>query len=280
MVLANRKHLSSLIGIAAAGVLIANHAQATCETPEELGAIPLEVVEPSGNNDGTFAVYWKTELPYKPKADLAPALGSEFDIVRCLPPGKWVFVGAGAVLNITGSLGEGLARPIATTPNSRPGSATEFEKQSANLYWRPMGGDIVLPKTYRIVSRERITHKETLGFESLFVRERGNSFTIELSESGKKALAVVVNKLRGASGRLGIEVFSHRSGNREDLREDTQVRANIIARHISQSFGLSENAIVAIGLGSLGLAADVREAQPWPAPADVTDGVIIRIVPE
>ncbi len=242
--------------------------------------MPLEVVEPSGDGDGTFAVYWKNELPYKPKADLSPALGSEFDIVRCLPPGKWVFVGAGAVRNITGELGEGLARPIALASPLKPGTPTEFEKQSSNLYWRPMGGDIVLPRQYKIVSRERITHKETLGFESLFVRERGDNFTIELSESGKRALAAIVNKMRGASGRLGVEVFSNRPGKREDLREDTQIRANIVARHISQSFGLNDNAIVAIGLGSLGLVADVQETRSWPASTDVVDGVVIRILPE
>jgi hypothetical protein len=225
-------------------------------------------------------VYWNAEQPWKPKADLTPAIGSEFDIVRCLPPGKWVFVGAGSVRGITGSLGEGFARALAPKLPTNPGHATEFEVQSSNLYWRPMGGDVILPRQYKIATRQRITVKETLAYETVFMRENGTTFTAELSESGKRAIAAVVNKTRGASGRIGVEVFSNRTGNRSDLQEDTQTRANIIARHIMQSFGLRDSAVVAIGLGSSGLPSGARETQAWPLPVEATDGVVIRIMPE
>jgi hypothetical protein len=271
------RKLASLLLLAAT----APTAQASCESAEELGAVPLELVEPSGEPDASYAVYWNAELEWKPKADLAPTLGSEFDIMRCIPPGKWVFVGAGVVQNMTGSLGEGLAKAIAPEPPraTRSAAVSEFEIRSSNMYWRPMKGDLMLPRQQAIATRQRISPKEIFSYESLFVREKGNDFTAEISDKGRKAIASFVDRLRGLSGRIGVEVFSNRTGSREDLREDTQVRANIVARYISQSFGLRDDAVVSIGLGSSGMPSDNRPVPAWPA-REISDGVIIRILPE
>ncbi len=280
MVAKNRVLLASASSLIWGSIFQTPMAHADCQTAEQLGAVPLESVEPSGDADGTFAIYWKAHLPWALKSDLAPALGSEFDIIRCIPPGKWVFLGAGQVRSLTGSLGEGYARSVTFSNTSRSGTVSEFEARSSNLYWRPMGGDIILPRQYSVSERQRITPRETFGYQSVFIREKGNTFSIELSETGKKSIAAVVNKMRGATGRLGVECFSNRPGNREDLREDTQIRANIIAQHIAQSFGLREESVVAIGLGSSALASDAREVRPWPIAADFVDGITIRILPE
>lgn len=272
--------VSHLTGIALL-TCISMLAKAECESAEDLGAVPLDVVEPSGENDGSYAVYWSAELNWKPKADLAPSLGSEFDIMRCLPPGKWVFVGAGVVQNMTGSLGEGFARAIGPERNksTRTAAVSEFEIRSSNMYWRPMKGDIILPRQQAIASRQRITPKEFFAYDSLFVRESGNDFSAEISDKGRKAIVAFVDRLRGLSGRIGVEVFSNRPGSRENLREDTQIRANIVARHIVQSFGLRDDSVVAIGLGSSGLPGDSRQVPAWPA-KELLDGVVIRILPE
>jgi len=278
MVLFHR--FSNLTGLALLSC-ISTVAQANCESAEDLGAVPLEVVEPSGEGDGSYAVYWNAEMNWKPKSDLAPSLGSEFDIMRCLPPGKWVFVGAGIVQNMTGTLGEGFAKAIGPERNKlvRTTPISEFEIRSSNMYWRPMKGDVILPRQQAIAARQRITPKEFFAYDGLFVRESGNDFTAEISDKGRKSIIAFIDRLRGLTGRIGVEVFSNRPGNRENLREDTQVRANIIARHIVQSLGLRDDSVVAIGLGSSGLPGDSRPVPAWPA-REIVDGVVIRILPE
>jgi hypothetical protein len=227
-----------------------------------------------------FKVYWKsqahTEGQVRPPS---PEVGAEVVISRCVSPGKWATVAKGLVIGRNGAVFEA---DVEAGPHSEEnlGEVERVAVQSGNLYWRPMAGDYVVSVEKSIASKIQISPLIEMGVDELFARERaGRLYSFDLSEKGKTRLREEFERFRSLSGRLIVEGFLSRPGDRDDLRTESRIRAKSVADYLQQTFELQDDRIAAMGYGGDLLPTGMRPVARWPK-RQIEEGIVLRLLPK
>lgn len=199
--------------------------------------------------------------------------GAEFDLLRCLPPGRWVVLGQGEVVARNGALVEGQLTVAGSSRSVDRGVSDELVS-SGNLYPTPMVGDMVVVRRKEIHQVKKISPRLTIPAGHLFAGGDVDGLHVELTRTGQDSLRQILNeKFSDARGRLLIEVHAQRNGSREKLRAETSMRAESIERFLRYEFGISRDQLVAVGHGS-----DAYVPGFVPVGTD-TDFVVLRMLP-
>ena len=80
------------------------------------------------------------------------------------------------------------------------------------------------------------------------------------------------------NGRILIEAFILASGNREQLRIESLMRAQSISKYLAGLYNIESNQIVTIGYGNDWIQSGLQPVKGWPN-NNVTSGIIIRMLP-
>lgn len=263
--------------------LLPSLAQASSEVcnADALSALPSQPVALSRverSEEGLVRVYWPLRVVVDEQEDgeVRPQrlqTGASFDVLRCLPPGRWVALGQGEVVARNGSLVEGVLSVSGESVSVDKGVKSELVS-SGNLYPTPMVGDWVVVRLRDVVAEVALTPKLTLPTEELFGASGTGDGAMELTRSGQKALrSMITESFASARGRLLIEVHARRPGSRDKLREETLQRAKSIERYLRYVFSLDKEQVVAVGLG-----ADTY-APGFVAEGTSRDFVVLRMLP-
>jgi hypothetical protein len=238
---------------------------------------PVSIERVERLSQGRILVSWS--LAPSPKdfdSDTLPQrlqTGAEFDVLRCLPPGRWTVVGRGEVVGRNGALVEGQLTHSGKVPVISRG-VSEDMVTAGNLYPLPMAGDFVVVRRTEVVQVKQISPRVMIPAASLFSSDGADGFQIDLSRSGQESLRdILTSRFAQARGKLLIEVYAQRTGSRQKLRGETLQRAESIGRFLRYEFGLEKSQIVEIGLGSDTFTAGFVSAQ---MPSDF---VVLRMLP-
>lgn len=207
-------------------------------------------------DDGAVRVAWPLRTSPEDVEDtgLPQTLqtGSEFDVLRCLPPGRWVALGQGEVLNRNGATVEGLLTAAGSAKSVDRGVSDELVA-SGNLHPTPMVGDMVVVRRKEIRQVKKIMPRVTIPVSQLFAGADSDGARLELTSSGQESLRHLLNeKFAEAHGKLLIEVHAQRTGSRQQLRAETAQRAESIERFLRYEFGIAKDQLVSVGHGSDG----------------------------
>lgn len=221
-----------------------------------------------------WSYYSESEIP----SYLKPSIGGEVQIVRCLPPGKWVFLGKGNVEGINGNIVEAIINGF-EYQGSPPGKFPQNFVDTGNIYWRPMAGDSVFPVQKNVNKKIAISPKFELSSQEIFVSLELNQFSYEISPQGEELLKEKFSYFKNMNGRILVEGFILTSGNREDLRIESLMRAQAISKYLANTFKLNQNQIIAIGYGNDWLQTGMQPVKNWPQ-KDITNGIILKMLPD
>lgn len=248
----------------------------SAEAMSSLPDYPLGISRVERSDDGQVRVMW----PLRSSADESEVgglpnqlqLGADFDVVRCLPPGRWVVLGQGEVAARNGDLVEGLLSLAGRNVPLDKGVRDELVT-AGNLFPAPMVGDLVVIRRKEILQRNAITPRVTLPVDSLF-SATSQSESVELTRQGRQSLRdIILNSFADARGRLLIEVHARRQGSRSQLRDETTLKAKNIEQFLRYEFSLAREQIVSVGMGS-----DTYVPGLVPVGAS-TDVVVLRMIP-
>jgi hypothetical protein len=238
---------------------------------------PVAITQIERDSDGSYRVMWP--LFEGPEVVDTPALvkklqtGAEFDVVRCLPPGRWVAVGRGTVGANNGQLVEGQLSVAGDSLTVNRG-VSDSVVSSGNLFPTPMVGDWVVVRKTEITQKPAIMPRVELAAADLFLSNAQNS-AIELTGAGQNKLrSVLTNQFASARGRLLIEVHARRSGSRTLLRQMTAQRAKSIERFLRYEFELDPSQVVSMGLGSDSYVPGFVDAN------SESDVVVLKMIPD
>ncbi|WGL61236.1 hypothetical protein QEJ31_06480 [Pigmentibacter sp. JX0631] len=247
-------------------------------TPKEIDPqqMKLAIVEKLvGSNE--YKVGWDFYTGQEIPTYLRPAVGGEVQIMRCLPPGKWVFVGKGNVTGVNGNIVEALISG-ASDIESQYGKIPNEYITTANIYWKPMVGDTIFPIEKHINRKISISPRVEISFQDLFISSDLNQFSYEISKQGEDILKEKFNQFKKLNGRILIEAFILSSGNREQLRIESLMRAQSISKYLANLYNIESNQIVTIGYGNDWIQSGLQPVKGWPN-NNVTSGIIIRMLP-
>jgi hypothetical protein len=200
--------------------------------------------------------------------------GSEFDVLRCLPPGRWIALGQGEVLARNGALVEG-SLTLAGSAKSVDRGVSEELVSAGNLYPMPMVGDVVVVRRKEIQQAKKILPRVTIPVSQLFAGSDKDGAQLELTSSGQESLRQLLSeKFSDARGKLLIEVHAQRTGSRQQLRTETSMRAESIERFLRYEFGIAKDQLVSVGHGSDGFVPG------FVAAGKESDFVVLRMFPQ
>lgn len=247
--------------------------------PDAMSALPdqpVAVTRVERLEDGQVRVMWPLRLGAEDGEIFARPRqlqsGAEFDVLRCLPPGRWVALGQGEVVSRNGELVEGLLSLAGRGASVDRGIKDELVS-SGNLHPTPMVGDLVVVRRKEISRRSGISPRVTIAVSSLFRGAAGGS-DIELTQLGEESLRNLISgAFAEARGRLLIEVHARRSGSRTKLREETTERAKSIERFLRYEFSLSAEQVISVGMGS------DTYVPGFVAADSASDVVVLRMLP-
>jgi len=247
------------------------------EAYASLPSEPVAITQIERNEQGEYRVMWPLyagpEVVDTPKLAKKLQTGSEFDIVRCLPPGRWVAVGRGTVGAHNGELVEGQLS-VAGDAISVNRGITDSVVSSGNLYPTPMVGDWVVVRKTEITQKPAVMPRVELAAADLFLSNGQNS-TVELTGAGQNKLrSILKGQFADARGRLLIEVHARRSGSRTLLRQLTTQRAKSIERFLRYEFELDPSQVVSMGVGSDSYVPGFVDANAQ------TDVVVLKMIPD
>jgi len=247
--------------------------------PDAMSALPdqpVAVTRVERSEDGQVRVMWPLRLGVE-EGEIAALprqlqSGAEFDVLRCLPPGRWVALGQGEVVSRNGELVEGLLSLSGRGVSVERGIKDELVS-SGNLHPTPMVGDLVVVRRKEISQKSGISPRVTIAVESLFGGASGKT-DIELTQLGEESLRNLISgTFAEARGRLLIEVHARRSGLRTKLREETTQRAKSIERYLRYEFSLSPEQVISVGMGS------DTYVPGFVAADSASDVVVLRMLP-
>jgi hypothetical protein len=247
--------------------------------PEAMSALPdqpVALTRVERSEDGQVRVMWPLRLGAEEAEIVALPRqlqsGAEFDVLRCLPPGRWVALGQGEVVSRNGELVEGLLSLSGRGVSVERGVKDELVS-SGNLHPTPMVGDLVVLRRKEISQKTGISPRVTIAVESLFGGST-NGTAIELTQLGEESLRHLISgKFAEARGRLLIEVHARRSGSRTKLREETTQRAKSIERYLRYEFSLNSEQVISVGMGS------DTYVPGFVAADEASDVVVLRMLP-
>lgn len=247
--------------------------------PDAMSALPdqpVAVTRVERSEDGQVRVMWPLRLGVEEGEIVALPRqlqsGAEFDVLRCLPPGRWVALGQGEVVSRNGELVEGLLSLSGRGVSVERGVRDELVS-SGNLHPTPMVGDLVVVRRKEISQKSGISPRVTITVESIFGGSTSGS-AIEITQLGEESLRNLISgTFAEARGRLLIEVHARRSGSRTKLREETTQRAKSIERYLRYEFSLNPEQVVSVGMGS------DTYLPGFVAADEASDVVVLRMLP-
>jgi hypothetical protein len=237
---------------------------------------PVALTRVEKAEDGRVRVMWPLRLSAEEGEVVAAPRqlqsGAEFDVLRCLPPGRWVALGHGEVVARNGGLVEGVLDVTGEAVSMDSGVQAELVS-TGNLHPTPMVGDLVVVRKKEIAQRNGVSPRVTIPVEKLFGGSAdGNA--IELTRFGQDSLKrLLLSSFAEARGRLLVEVHARRSGSRTRLREETAQRAKNIEQFLRYEFSLDKEQVVSVGMGSDTYLPGLVDAD---APSDF---VVLRMLP-
>ncbi|MGY3802946.1 OmpA family protein [Pigmentibacter ruber] len=247
-------------------------------TPKEIDPqqIKLSIVEKLiGNSE--YKIGWNFYTEQEIPAYLRPTVGGEVQVMRCLPPGKWVFVGKGNVTGINGNIVEAVISGFSDIETQFGKIPAEFIS-SGNIYWKPMVGDTIFPVEKHINRKIAISPRVEIPFQDLFISSDLNQYSYEISKQGEDILKEKFSQFKKLNGRILIESFILTSGNREQLRIESLIRAQSVSKYLANLYNIESNQIVTIGYGNDWLQSGLQPIKGWPN-NNITSGIIIRMLP-
>ncbi|WP_338636094.1 OmpA family protein [Spirobacillus cienkowskii] len=230
------------------------------------------------DNPNEYKVGWNYQIETELAHYLKPTLGGEVQIMRCLPPGKWVFLGKGNVENLNGNNVEARIYGI-DTKSIESDKTFNHLVETKNLYWRPMVGDIVFPLQKVINKKIAISPKIELASEEIFISSELNQFSYEISKQGEELLKEIFEIFKNKRGRLIIEGYVLTSGNREDLRIESLMRAQAVLKFLANTFELDQTQIIAVGYGNDWFKPGMQRLKTWPK-KNIISGITIKMLYE
>jgi OmpA family len=225
-----------------------------------------------------FRVGWNDYSESEIPSYLKPSVGGEVRIARCLPPGKWVFLGKGNVEGINGNIVEAVINGF-EYQGAAPGKFPQDFVETGNMYWRPMAGDSVFPIQKNINKKTSISPRFEISSQEIFVTQELNQFSYEISKQGEELLKEKFSYFKNMNGRMLVEGFILTSGNREELRIESLMRAQAISKYLVNIFKLDQNQVIAIGYGNDWLQPGMQPVKSWPQ-KDITNGIILKMLPD
>ncbi|BBH54470.1 OmpA family protein [Fluviispira sanaruensis] len=207
-----------------------------------------------------------------------PSIGGEVQIARCLPPGRWVYLGRGNVENVNGNTVEATIKGI----DMIQGSSVKFPKkfiETGNFYWRPMAGDSVFPVEKSVSRKISISPKIEIAYEDIFVYLGSGEYSYDITPEGEEFLNNKFNHFKKINGRLEIDGFYIAAGKSEDLRLESLMRAQAVGNYFIRKFKLNPDQIVTIGYGNDWLQSGMQPVKAWPN-RNLMRGIILKILPE
>jgi hypothetical protein len=165
-------------------------------------------------------------------SELSPQTGSEVEIVRCLPPGKYITVSRATVVRFNGNAVEAIEQE--SQHNTETGlEITPKMISQANLSPAVMVGDIVLEVQTQLSKSLQISPKVHLNMNDLFL---GSSFissgSPKLSEKGKQILDSGLAKFKGKFGVLMVEARMNVLGERKIIQTLSEQRAYEVVQYL------------------------------------------------
>lgn len=251
------KTLILFIGLLSAPALAgARSARCDADTMNSLPGQPVALQRVESSEGGRIRVSWalRTGLEESEESDAPHTLqtGAEFDILRCLPPGRWMALGHGEVVARNGSLVEGMLNVAGQSVSVDRGMNVDLVS-TGNLYPNPMVGDLVVVRRKEIAQVKKISPRVKVPVASLFETGGADSAQAELTRSGQESLRqLIAHHFGDAHGKLLIEVHAQRVGSRQKLRQETKQKADSIERFLRYEFGIAKEQLLAIGHGSDG----------------------------
>lgn len=224
-----------------------------------------------------FKVGWNYYSSLEIPAFLKPTIGGEVQIMRCLPPGKWVFLGKGNVEKINGNSVEALISGY-DEKHVSSGKIPQNFVETRNMFWRPMAGDSVFPIQKNISKKIIISPKFELATHDIFTSLELNKYSFEISSQGEELLKEKFSYFKNFNGRLLVEGFILSSNNREELRIESLMRAQAVAKYLQDIFNLDEDKIIAIGYGNDWLKTGMQPVKSWPQ-KNISSGIVLRLMP-
>jgi len=265
--------LVSLLGAEAA---LASGKACSQDAMSALPDQPVALTRVEKAEDGRVRVMWPLRLSSdEGEVSAAPRhlqAGAEFDVLRCLPPGRWVSLGHFEVVARNGGLVEGALEVAGESVSVDSGVQAELVS-TGNLHPTPMVGDLVVVRQKEISQKHGVSPRVTLPVDELFGGTAEGS-PIELTRFGQDSLKrVLLSAFAQARGRLLVEVHARRTGSRTKLRDETTQRAKNIERYLRYEFSLDKEQVVSVGMGSDTYIPGMIDAD---APADF---VVLRMLP-
>jgi hypothetical protein len=180
----------------------------------------------------------------------SPQLGAEVEIVRCLPPGKFVSIGTALVERLNGTVVEGRAKNLQQTRLSQKlelgGRISVFEIESGNSALGIMVGDFVVEKAPLVQKLSVVTPKIVLDSKDLFKK---NSKNFELTLNGKEKLRKNLGQFESSYGVLLVESRVNQTGDRQVHQFNSNQQAYEVAQFLRAETG-GRIQIEWIGFGS------------------------------
>jgi outer membrane protein OmpA-like peptidoglycan-associated protein len=147
------------------------------------------------------------------------------------------------------------------------------------MFWQPMAGDSVFPIQRNINKKLTITPRFELSSQDIFVTLELNQYSYEISKQGENILKEKFSYFKNLSGRLLVEGFVYKSGNREELRIESLMRAQAVSKYIANNFNIDPGQVIAIGYGNDWMQPGMQPVNNWPI-QNITSGIVIKMMPE
>ncbi|KAB8031061.1 OmpA family protein [Fluviispira multicolorata] len=248
-------------------------------TPTGLATQSIKLTYSERSNiKNEFLVSWDLYSNKKIAYYQMPTVGGEVQIARCLPPGRWVFLGRGNVESINGNTVEAIIKGIDITQYPAGKYPRKFIEMG-NLYWRPMAGDVVFP-VEKIISRKiLISPKFEIAYENIFTNLGNGNYSFDLTPEGQEYLDDKFSYFKNLNGRLEIDGFYLTSGDKEQLRLESLMRAQAVGNYLVRRFNLNPEQVVTLGYGNDWLQSGMQPVKSWPQ-KNLMRGVILKLLPE
>lgn len=253
-----------------------------CQLDEGVSGIKLKLSQRlNGKNE--FLVGWKYLRGHSYHHLQKPEVGGEIAIVRCLPPGHYQVIAKGQINGLNGSMIEANVTSDASegaVDGVTLGKATRELVESRNLVWRPMVGDEVFPIYKQIAKKILALPKFQLSNKDLFIKEEEGNYSLSLSDAGQELLREKFAQFKNKNGRLLIEGFVLTTGNRDNLRTESLMRAQTVSTFLVREFSLEPSQVVAIGYGNDWLQTGMQPVGENGLSLSENAGILLKIMPE
>ncbi len=248
-----------------------------CQENKESSHLKLDYSQKTEEKN-QFLVGWKLKENQDYYHRQKPEIGGNILIVRCLPPGRYAVIAEGIVNRLNGKMIE--ASVIANNYDEIVlGKYTQNLVESGNLFTRPMVGDEVFSVNKSIQKKLVINPTFRLENNSLFTKQNEGGYSLDLSEKGQNLLREKFAQLKDKNGRLLVGGYALITGNREDIRTESLMRAQTVSTFLIREFALDPSQVVPLGYGNDWMQSGM-EAVGKDYSGRAEEGIVLKMLAE